>query len=92
MISRFLGALYIASMSRWKRAGVAAGWIAVFTTASFTVLKLLFGAVCWVAGHDPVEAAVGLIAPVVFGGLIGLEAYLWFKNWRADNDRESTDG
>lgn len=53
-------------------------------------MKLLFAAVCWIAGHDPVEAAVGLIAPIVFGGLIGLEAYLWFNTWRADTDQEST--
>nr|CAD6630034.1 hypothetical protein RKHAN_04128 [Rhizobium sp. Khangiran2] len=71
------------AMSRFKRIGASAGWIAVFATASFAILKLIFGMVCWIAGHDPLETAVGAIAPVVFGILIGVEAYLWFKDWRA---------
>lgn len=79
------------AMNRWERIGAAAAWIAVFATASFAILKLLFGTVCWVAGHDAVEAAAGAIVPVVFGVLIGVEAYLWFKDWRARVDRERAD-
>ncbi|WP_077549205.1 hypothetical protein [Pseudorhizobium flavum] len=70
-------------MSRLKDVGAAAGLIAIFAMASFGILKLLFGTVCWITSHDPVEAAVGSIAPVVFGGLIGVEAYRWFKTWRS---------
>lgn len=77
------------AMTRWKRIGAAAGWIAVFTTASYAILRLLFGVVCWIAGHDPVEETAGTIAPVVFGALIGIEAYLWFKDWRGGVNRES---
>ena len=79
-------------MNRMKRIGAAAAWLAVFMVASFAIMKLVFAAVCWIAGHDPVEAAVGAIAPIVFGGLIGIEAYLWFRDWRTGMVRERSRG
>lgn len=61
----------------------AACWITVFSAVAFAIVKFAFVLVCWIAGHDSLEAIIGTIAPIVFGALIGIEAFLWFSDWRA---------
>ncbi|CAN7740527.1 hypothetical protein [Neorhizobium sp. LjRoot104] len=43
---------------------------------------MIFELVCWTAGHDTLETMISLVASIGFGGWIGIEAYLWFKDWR----------
>ena len=57
-------------------------WIALFAAAGFTLVKLGFGLVCWIGGHDWTEALYGYVASVVFGVAIGLESFLWLREWR----------
>jgi hypothetical protein len=60
----------------------AACWIAVFSVAGFGLMKLLFAFVCWAGGHDTFEASVGAVASVALGLGIGLESFLWLRDWR----------
>ena len=57
-------------------------WTALFSAAAFVPLKLAFLFVCWIGGHDDVEAMAGLLAPAVFGIGFGIEGYLWFRERR----------
>lgn len=61
----------------------AAGWIAVLSGAGFVLVKLAFVLVCWVGGHDILEALVGAVAPIALGAAIGIESFLWLREWRA---------
>ena len=61
----------------------AACCIAVFSGAGFALVKFAFVLVCWIGGHDILEALVGAIAPIAYGAAIGIESYLWFSQWRA---------
>lgn len=56
--------------------------IAVFCSGAFLFVKLAFAAVCWIGGHDSLEAMVGALASAAFGVLIGIEAFLWFRECR----------
>jgi len=60
----------------------AACWIAIFSAAGFAVVKLAFAFVCWLSGHDLMEAMVGAVASVSFGAVIGIESFLWLRDWR----------
>lgn len=70
-------------MSSIVRIAKTLGLIAVFSVAGFAVVRLAFALICWISGHDLFEAMVGLIAAATFGLAIGIEAYLWFKDWRS---------
>lgn len=61
----------------------AACWIAAFSVAGFAMVKLAFAVVCWMSGHDLLEAMVGAVASVTFGAAIGIESFLWLRDWRA---------
>ncbi|WP_312405401.1 hypothetical protein [Rhizobium sp.] len=61
----------------------ASGLIIVFSLMGFILIKLAFALVCWVIGHDMVEATIGLVASIGFGGWIGLEAFLSLRDWRS---------
>lgn len=61
----------------------AACWIAVFSAAGFGLMKLAFAFVCWAGGHDMLEASVGAVASVALGVGIGVESFLWLRDWRA---------
>jgi hypothetical protein len=61
----------------------ALGLIVTFSLAGFVLIKLAFKLVCWVAGHNSLEAMIGLVASIGFGGWIGLEGYYSLKDWRA---------
>lgn len=67
----------------------AVGWIVLFCGAGTLLVKLAFGLVCWIGGHDWIEALVGSVASVSFGGLIGIESYLWFRDWRLERNRRA---
>ncbi|MGV1908558.1 MULTISPECIES: hypothetical protein [Agrobacterium] len=59
----------------------AASWIAVFSVAGYTVVKLTLAVVCWVTGHDLLEAIVGSVASIALGAAIGVESFLWLRDW-----------
>jgi hypothetical protein len=61
----------------------AACWITIFSVAGFALVKLAFGVVCWLNGHDLVEAMVGAVESVIFGIAIGIESFLWLRDWRS---------
>lgn len=61
----------------------ALGLIAAFSLAGFALTKLAFEVICWIIGHDMLEATIGLVASVGFGGWIGVEAFLTLRDWRS---------
>lgn len=58
------------------------GLVALLSLAGFVVVRLIFEGVCWIMGHDMLAAVTGLVASIGFGGWIGIEAYLWIREWR----------
>ncbi|TKT57429.1 hypothetical protein YA62_020795 [Agrobacterium sp. LC34] len=60
----------------------AACWITLFSAAGFGLMKLAFAFVCWVGGHNLLEASVGAVASVALGVGIGIESFLWLRDWR----------
>ncbi|MUO87127.1 hypothetical protein [Agrobacterium vitis] len=60
----------------------AACWIAAFSAAGIGLMKLAFAFVCWAGGHNLLEASVGAVASVALGAGIGIESYLWLRDWR----------
>ncbi|BCH62699.1 hypothetical protein RvVAT039_pl12530 (plasmid) [Agrobacterium vitis] len=46
-------------------------------------MKLTLAVVCWVTGHDLLEAIVGSVASIALGMAIGIETFLWLRDWRA---------
>ncbi|GEM_PF-1543037 len=75
-------------MSTWKRLVKAVFWIAFFAAVGFALVKLSFELVCWISGHDMVEATVGLLASLFFGTLFGIEFFLRFRDWQWQRNRE----
>ncbi|CDZ51630.1 hypothetical protein [Neorhizobium galegae] len=73
------------------RASGAVLWILAFSVAGFGIVKLAFMLVCVIGGHNLMEALFGLMASVVFGGVIGIESYLWFREWRLGRRGRSLD-
>lgn len=69
----------------------ALGLILAFSLAGFVLIKLAFELVCWVAGHDSLEATIGLVASIGFGGWIGLEAFLSLRDWRSRTNAKDFD-
>lgn len=65
------------------RISKALGLIAALSLAGFLAVKLAFMVVCWIGGHDILEAMFGFVAPCAFGIAIGIEAYLWLKDWQS---------
>lgn len=61
----------------------AACGIAVFSAVGFMLVKLGFVLVCWIGGHDILEALLGAVVPIALGAAIGIESFLWFREWRA---------
>ena len=77
--------------NRTKKIACAASWIAVFSVAGYAVVKLTLAVVCWVTGHDFLEAIVGSVASIALGAAIGIESFMWFRDWRAKRlDSHST--
>ncbi|WP_312412345.1 hypothetical protein [Shinella sp.] len=74
------------------RASRAALWILAFSVVGFGIVKLAFMLVCVIGGHDLTEELFGFTASVVFGGLIGIESYLWFREWRLGRRGRSLEG
>lgn len=68
--------------SFFRRLCKALALITVFSLVGFVVVRVIFELVCWTAGHDTLETMISLVASIGFGGWIGIEAYLWFKDWR----------
>ena len=69
--------------NRTMKFACAASCIAVFSVAGYTFVKLTLALVCWVTGHDLLEAIVGSIASIALGVAIGIETFLWLRDWRA---------
>lgn len=65
-----------------RRVFKALAIIAAFSLGGFLVVRVIFELVCWTSGHDALENMIGLVASIGFGGWIGVEAYLWFQDWR----------
>ncbi|PZU85463.1 MAG: hypothetical protein DI528_11890 [Shinella sp.] len=56
-------------------------WVAVFLTGGVLLVKLVFMLVCWIGGHNLFEALFGMTTPIILGTVIGIEAFLWFREW-----------
>lgn len=69
----------------------ALGLIIAFSLVGFVIVKLAFEIVCWVIGHDMFEATIGLVASVGFGVWIGVEAFLWLRDWRSQTKSDDFD-
>ncbi|KQZ59768.1 hypothetical protein ASD54_23595 [Rhizobium sp. Root149] len=65
-----------------RRVFKALAIIATFSLVGFVVVRVIFELICWTAGHGTLENMIGLVASIGFGGWIGVEAYLWFLDWR----------
>lgn len=63
----------------------AACCIAVLSAAGFGLMKLTFAFVCWTGGHNLLEASVGAVASVALGAGLGIESFLWLRDWRMRN-------
>lgn len=64
--------------------------IAVSSVIGFILMKLAFAAVCWINGHDMFESLLGMIGSIGFGMAIGVESYLWFRDWRMQRSRQQS--
>jgi hypothetical protein len=67
----------------------AATWIALFCGAGFVFVRLAFALVCWVGGHNWTEALFGYVASIAFGAAIGIESYMWFREWNPGSSKQS---
>lgn len=56
--------------------------ISGFVIAGFLAVKLVFVAICRFGGHYTLEDLVGFTTPLVLGTAIGIETFLWFREWR----------
>lgn len=66
----------------------AACWIVVFSGMGIALMKFAFAVVCWIGGHDIFESMLGMIGSIGFGVAIGVESFLWFRDWRVERLRQ----